>query len=287
MSQKHKGRRLSKLATFRSRLLQFVLLLTHRYHPSQTWTNEDSLQTLREKIESNSDSWHTRNGRNAAAIRCSFDFDPMDDDARLHARRARAIELDMPQDTQQWLTNPKGRPTLYTLLPSFMELTAARTSLFDEWTPGSDWFDLAGQYMLQAVIEEYVHYGEHREEVFNATFAFGTTSAQLAAEDERVVAVQSLFRKEGTNEQRPEWTSARQKYIDEVSYLVRKHQIAFRVAIDDCIVTLFRRRLYIRSSSGATPIRCLRDTTDVVSGVLAQRPDKARSCSSCRGPDQH
>lgn len=97
-----------------------------------------------------------------------------------------------------------------------MELTALRTTLSDEWTPTSDWFDLAGQYMLQCVIEEYLLHGASGEEVFNAAFAFGG-SRMKGVEEESENGVQKLFCEDGGNKERKEWADVRRKYISEVS----------------------------------------------------------------------
>lgn len=127
----------------------------------------------------------------------------------------------MPLSTRAWIVSNKDRPTLYTLLPLFMDLTASRCKLADEWTPSSDWFDLAGQYILQAVVEEYVLYGT-KGEIFNDVFAFGGSGARIEDENEEDdgKGVQKLFRTDNGREEKKDWTRVKQRYMNEVGSVV-------------------------------------------------------------------
>lgn len=208
---------------FRSRLLQFVLLLTHRYHPTQIWTNKESLQRLRAENRSRSNAWYQRNERYDAPVCDSLSYSAREKDTR-HQREQRADELNMPVAARAWIVSPKDRPTLYTLLPLFMDLTASRCTLADEWTPSSDWFDLAGQYILQVVVEEYLLYGT-KGEAFNDVFAFGGSGVGIKDEDQggNGNGVQKLFHTEDGGEEKKEWTRAKQKYMNEVGPTVPWH----------------------------------------------------------------
>lgn len=98
-----------------------------------------------------------------------------------------------------------------------MELTAARTCLDDEWQPTSDWFDLAGQFMLQSVIDQYVINGRCQTERLVAIFAFGSPGVEHDSQVAETVALQRLFCKDGSqSEELPEWTELRHRYIEEV-----------------------------------------------------------------------
>lgn len=215
MSQKHRGSRSSNLPAFRLQLLQFVLLITHRYHPIQTWTNEGSLQKLRLRNSARSERWskaHASDTPHQSARRISgneLDF----------AREQRVSELNLPSSCHIGMLNDPDRPSLHDLLPLFIELTAARTNLGDEWQPTSDWFDLAGQFMLQAVVDQYLRTGQCPTETFTSIFAFGTLTAEPEEGDGAAVrATQSLFcREDSPQEELPEWTASRRRYIREVS----------------------------------------------------------------------
>ncbi|KAF1928928.1 uncharacterized protein M421DRAFT_62135 [Didymella exigua CBS 183.55] len=198
-------------AAFRSRLLQFVLLLTHRYHPTQTWTNGDSLRKLRQQNMARMTIWSRSHGLEKTSSTASR---ILDDGVIASARQHRASELALPSTVRlNQFSNP-DRPALDQLLPLFIELTAARTCLGDEWEPTSDWFDLAGQFMLQAVIDQYVTNGHCSAECLTAIFAFGDPGAKLGSEGSDVTAMRSLFcTGDSSRTELPEWKRIRAIYI--------------------------------------------------------------------------
>lgn len=215
LSQKHQGRRLGNVAAFRSRLLQFVLLLTHRYHPTQTWTNEDSLRRLRQQNMARITVWSDSHGFEKNYHNANRN---LDDETITSARQRRASELALPSTFRLDQFSDPDRPALDQLLPVFIELTAARTLLGDEWEPTSDWFDLAGQFMLQAVIDQYVTNGHCSIECCTAIFAFGDPGAKRGSEATDVTAMRSLFCTDGSSRtELPEWTAIRRKHIKAVS----------------------------------------------------------------------
>ncbi|KAF3053525.1 hypothetical protein E8E11_011330 [Didymella keratinophila] len=211
LSQKHQGRKLGSVAAFRSRLLQFLLLLTHRYHPTQTWTNGDSLRKLHQQNQARMAVWSDSYGleqKYTTAQRI------LDDRALTSARQHRASELALPSTFPLDQFSDPDRPALDQLLPLFVELTAARTRLGDDWEPTSDWFNLAGQFMLQAVIDQYVTNGRCSSERFTAIFAFGDPGAQRESEGTDVTAMRSLFcTGDASRTKLPEWKTVRSNYI--------------------------------------------------------------------------
>ncbi|KAF3047544.1 hypothetical protein E8E12_010205 [Didymella heteroderae] len=211
LSQKHQGRRLGSVAAFRSRLLQFLLLLTHRYHPTQTWTNRDSLRTLQQQNKARLIVWSGSYG-----LEQSFKTAKriLDDGAITSARQHRASELALPSTFRLDQFSDPDRPALDQLLPVFIELTAARTRLGDDWEPTSDWFNLAGQFMLQAVIDQYVTNGQCSSECFTTIFAFGDPGAQRGSEGSDITAMRSLFCAGDISLiELPEWKRVRSNYI--------------------------------------------------------------------------
>jgi hypothetical protein len=104
------------------------------------------------------------------------------------------------------------------LLPLFLELSAARAILDDDWVPTSEWFELAGEFMLQAVVEEYLLNGSYGEEVFNALFAVGCPGVgRWAGEGSDVTAMRRLFCDENDSRRQLEsWTSIKEQHIKEV-----------------------------------------------------------------------
>ena len=227
LGHRHRGRRLNSRAAFRSRLLQFTLIFTHRHHQSETWTTRESLAELREQNENRAKYWNEQNeqAQHRPALCQPFDQHkefPLSQDA-LHANRSRlASTLRMPPDQRRWVTDIDGTPSLQCLLPLFVELTAAKVDLDNDWLPTSAWFELVGQFMLQAVVEEFLHNGAQGEESFNTAFAFGCPSVEHWAEEPSMVtAMRSLFCDENdSREQSHDWTDISTRYINEVSYAV-------------------------------------------------------------------
>jgi hypothetical protein len=220
LSYKHHGRRLGSTAALRSRLLQFSLVLTHRFHHSETWTCEESLNELRAQNARRGQFWQERTSHPPAARRpfdSANDF-PLSDAALVANRDQLASDLDIPPDHSRWVTDIPGTTSLLCLLPLFLELAAARAVLEDDWVPTSEWFELAGEFMLQAVIEEYLLNGSHGEEVFNAMFAVGCPGVERWAEEgSDVTAMRRLFCDENNpRQQLQNWTSIRERCITKV-----------------------------------------------------------------------
>lgn len=215
LSQKHKGRGLGAVTAFRSRLLQFTLLLTHRYHPTQTWTSEESLQRIDAQNNARASLWSSLHGSKKEHSNADR---ALNDESIKAIRRRRASNKNPSSAFDLIRFNSLDRPALDQLLPMFVELTSARTCLGDEWQPTSDWFELAGQFMLQAVIDQYIINGHCQTERLVAIFAFGSPGAERSEEAPDTAAMRRLFCKEGSrSEELPEWTTVRHRYIKEVS----------------------------------------------------------------------
>jgi hypothetical protein len=121
-------------------------------------------------------------------------------------------------DQRRWVADVAGTPSLHCLLPVFVELTAARVNLDDDWLPTSEWFDLAAQFMLQAVIGEYLRNGAYGDEAFDTIFAYGCPGVERWADEPAdVAAMRRLFCAEGNlREENREWTRIKRRYINEL-----------------------------------------------------------------------
>ncbi|KAF1956581.1 hypothetical protein CC80DRAFT_61017 [Byssothecium circinans] len=219
LKHKHSGRRLNSQAAFRSRLLQFSLLFSHRLNHDQTWTTEESLNSVRALNRKRGTFWRSHTAH-APALGQPFDPSsefPLADGALAENRNDLACSLGQQADQRRWVTDLEGTPSLHCLLALFIELTAARVELGD-WEPSDGWMDLAGQFMLQAVIEEYLFNGAYGEEPFNTIFAFGCPSTPRTPEDGTdIQAMRMLFCAEGNpREQIAGWSDIKQRYINEL-----------------------------------------------------------------------
>lgn len=219
LSHRHSGRRLTPSAAFRSRLLQFLLIFTHRLHHDETWTNESSLSELRDQNKSRGEYWVQRTDH-SPAVSPAFDPQkefPLSDGALFENRNDLASALNMPRDQRRWVTDVAGTPSLHCLLPLFIELTAARVNLGDDWVPTSEWLDLAGQFMMQAAIDDYLRNGAYGQETLNTIFAFGKPGPRWAEEGADVTAMRRLFC-DGSNPQEEirDWSGIRRRYVSEL-----------------------------------------------------------------------
>ncbi|KAF2704247.1 hypothetical protein K504DRAFT_494987 [Pleomassaria siparia CBS 279.74] len=233
LKHKHSGRRLNDQAAFRSRLLQFVLLFTHRMNHEKTWTTEDSLNEIRAQNKNRGSYWR-QHTLHAPALRQPFDVSsefPLSDGALAENRHELASALDMPLDRRRWVTDVAGTPSLHCLLPLFVELTAARVNLGD-WVASPEWLQLAAQFMTQAVLEEYLRNGAYGEEAFNTVWAFGCPGTNVAEGDGTdVVAMRKLFCTEtNPHEQIHGWAKIRRQYISEL--LPQQGSVSFLQAME-------------------------------------------------------
>jgi hypothetical protein len=223
LKHKHSGRRLNDQAAFRSRLLQFVLVFSHRLNHEKTWTTAESLNEIRAQNKKRGSYWQQRTSH-APALRQQFDVSsefPLSDGALAENRHELASALDMPIDRRRWVNDVEGTPSLHCLLPLFVELTAARVNLGD-WVTSHEWSHLAGQFMLQAVLEEYLRNGAFGAEPFETIFSFGCPGTQPADDDGTdIEAMRKLFcTEESPHEQVHGWAKTRRQYINEVSFIL-------------------------------------------------------------------
>jgi hypothetical protein len=199
-----------------------LLIFTHRLQHDETWTNEDSLGELRDQNKNRGEYWQQRTDH-PPALQKPFDTRkefPLSDGALFENRNDLASALSMPRDQRRWVTDMAGTPSLHCLLPLFIELTAARVNLDDDWVPTSEWLELAGQFMMQAAIDEYLRNGAYGPETFNTVFAFGCPGPRWAEEGTDVTSMRRLFCDESNPRQEtPAWSKIKRQYINEASHL--------------------------------------------------------------------
>jgi hypothetical protein len=222
LKHKFNGRQLNSQSSFRSRLLQFVLLFTHRFNHDKTWTNDESLNEIRAQNRNRGQYWQQSTSRSPAVRAAQFDPHsnfPLPDRILALNRHALASALDMPEKRRRWVTDVNGTPSLHCLLPLFIELTAARTGVDNEWQPTEQWLQLAGQFMLQAALEEYLLNGAFGDECLNTIFAFGCPGTESTAQEPlAVTAMRAVFcDPEKVHQQVHGWSKVRKQYINEVS----------------------------------------------------------------------
>ncbi|KAF1352074.1 hypothetical protein BDV97DRAFT_397124 [Delphinella strobiligena] len=157
--------------------------------PASTTPSDPQLQSLR--------TIHSARSRRWRESRASGDLDP------IVPTLDQSSELPLPADDLQQcqahvldaLSIPSSNIDFYgkksclsllDLLPSFMELTAARSQLDTDWTISRRWMEqLAGEFMLQSTLEAYLCFGAEGGEVVDEAFAWGYSPIFLHEANER------------------------------------------------------------------------------------------------------
>lgn len=216
---------LPALIAFRQTLLKFTLLFTHRFFPTNTWTTPDSafLADIQDRIEARATFWEERTSH-SAAIRETLDLSefPLAPETLTQNRTSLARSIGLPDTGGS--TDGTTLPSLMVLLTCFLELTAARMALEEDWhfwEPSKDWRELAGQFMLQAVLEEYLRDGASGSEIFNAAFAFGCPGVPAEDGEPRDIKImRKVFCKTGEGREDVQmhgWARTRRTWIGHVS----------------------------------------------------------------------
>ena len=204
---------------FRARLLQFCSIFAHRLDPGSTFTTDQSLSTIRADQETRYSC--CRNSSVPPAIIPPFNLDlefPLQVEDLIDNHHQLAAVLGVPSDKHARTEDVDRLPSLSDLLPLFMQLTASRVRLGD-WLLDEDWYNLAAEWMLQAVIEQYLCCGAAGNDTFNTIFAYGCPGegSQDASEPDWIRNMHILF----CNGQHPHshnrnWPAIRREYINEL-----------------------------------------------------------------------
>ena len=105
-----------------------------------------------------------------------------------------------------------------------MRLTASRCSAGDDWVVAPKWHTLAGEWMLQAVVEGYLAGGASGPGLLEEVFAYGCPEPRRDGEEggedeEGIEMLRALFcREEEPRVQIQEWRTTRRDFIDYVSF---------------------------------------------------------------------
>ena len=108
--------------------------------------------------------------------------------------------------------------SLADLVPMFIGLSASRANLFedDKVSAHEGWMDLAGEFMLQAALEQCLEYSDCSSTKLREIFSWGWRPTPTKSwEDEE--AVNDMFCDDEAMDEIESWTKIRAKYIDLVS----------------------------------------------------------------------
>jgi len=114
--------------------------------------------------------------------------------------------------------------SLADFVPMFIGLSALRSTLFEEDAVGihEGWMELAGEFMLQAALEQCLEYSDCSGTKLREIFSWGwRPNPTKIWEDEE--SANAMFCDDDTLREIQGWSEIRNKYIDLVSALHNNH----------------------------------------------------------------
>jgi hypothetical protein len=186
-------------ARFRLRLLKFTTLYAHRLSEHTTSPLPSELEALRQTQRRRAEEWWDA----TPSSQMPFE-DPVF--STTSARRSSPSTFHgSPEST-----------ALADLVPMFVSLSAARSELqgADAASITQQWMELAGEFMLQAALEQCLVYGTNSASKLREIFSWGWKGSptQVAWEDERVV--NRMFCDEERERELQEWAEIRKEFVD-------------------------------------------------------------------------
>jgi hypothetical protein len=192
---------------FRLRLIKFTSLYSKRNVPCEVSPPAAELEKLRRK--------HRR--------RAEDYYDSSSDSSFSES----LFEQRMGQSARHQSNKPRHNDavvSLADLVPMFIGLSASRANLFedDKVSAHEGWMDLAGEFMLQAALEQCLEYSDCSSTKLREIFSWGwRPSPTKSWEDEE--AVNEMFCDDEEMEEIESWTEIRAKYIALVSSKTQLH----------------------------------------------------------------
>ncbi|KAI9798561.1 MAG: hypothetical protein M1833_004698 [Piccolia ochrophora] len=174
----HPNRVVHPALRFRLRLVKFLAIYTRRLFPSSSAQSMADLEHLRQQNDARTRKW--------LSLCQQYSSVPSADDPRLtpfasslplsehdlRSNRYRALSAFGLQDQMGHYGCPAST-TLLDMLPAFMYLSASIVNTIDTWTVGAEWVDTAAGFILQAVLEQYLIYGNKGAGPLREAFAWG------------------------------------------------------------------------------------------------------------------
>jgi hypothetical protein len=197
---RHPNEEVPDATRFRLRLVKFTTLFGHRLNPCMTTPPPSELQSLRQTHQRRAEEWWDSDSSESPTFSSNFDRQP--------ARR----------------TSPGSRSSvdstsLADLVPMFVALSAARSELQGSGSTNitRQWMELAGEFMLQAALEQCLVYGTHSSSKLREIFSWGwrPSPEQVIWQDEP--RVNHMFCEEGRQQEVEGWAEIRREFVGMVS----------------------------------------------------------------------
>ena len=211
----HRGS-VSSAFEFRLRLLRFTGAVTRRHYRCESSLKQPKLDQLRQDRRDRAMRWWAAGSAvpttQEVLESCGpayIDQLPLDE-SELEPSRAQVLEAcRVRPPTQSFYGQPQSL-SLADTLPHFMSLSACvLIEMGRDWSVTSKWMELAGEYMLQAALEQYLVYGATGLSALIEAFAYGfnpDSSRAVIYED----GITAMFRNSIDHDA---WEAVKLKYL--------------------------------------------------------------------------
>ncbi|KAK0928554.1 hypothetical protein LTR29_017377 [Friedmanniomyces endolithicus] len=208
---------------FRLLLLKLAALFTQRLTRNPSTPSPTSLIQLRETNHVRARDWlSTVTTQNLPGM-------PIDANMLLHSpenldrNRAHVLHsLDLPAEDEAYEDAYYGTAdsvAYLDLLPLFVQVSAARNAMMDPSGLTDAWMRMAAEFMLQAVLEQYLVFGSRGAEVIEEAFAWGLRAAdgqRMEVDGEEVDEVNDMFTDAVYETEVEEWADIKKAYLAEL-----------------------------------------------------------------------
>jgi hypothetical protein len=194
----HPAVRVSKDVQFRLRLIKFTSLYSKRHIPCEVTPPAPELERVRRKHRKRAEDFY--------------------DSSSDSSFQDSLFDQQIGNSSRQQTATPRGNAeavSLADLVPMFIGLSSARSTLFEDEPVGvhEGWMELAGEFMLQAALEQCLEYSDCSGSKLREIFSWGwRPNPTKFWEDEE--AVNGMFCDEDVMQELEAWSAIRQKYID-------------------------------------------------------------------------
>ncbi|KAK1809332.1 hypothetical protein LTR12_016302 [Friedmanniomyces endolithicus] len=208
---------------FRLLLLKLAALFTQRLTRNPSTPSPASLQRLREVNHARARDWLSTvtNDRLPIMPIDSIMLPVSLED--LDRNRAQVLHsLDLPAEDEAYEDAYYGTAdsvALLDLLPLFVQVSAARNAMMDPSGLTGAWMQMAAEFMLQAVLEQYLVFGARGSEVIEEAFAWGLRAAdgqRMEVDGEAVDEVNDMFTDAVYETEVEGWADVKKAYLAEL-----------------------------------------------------------------------
>lgn len=215
---------------FRVKLLKLVTLFTQRLTRNHTTPPSSALKQLRASNNDRARSWIGSADRVPSAQYNTTVFDDPSSfpgTEELERNRAHVLhELGIPAEDEDYEDAYYGTSScvsLRDLLPLFMQVSAARSAMCNS-SANEHWMRTAGDFMLQACLEQYLVIGGQGSDAMDEAFAWGYRETakpesgdmevdEQEVDDGRADEVQDMFEDAEYATEVPGWRQLKVQYL--------------------------------------------------------------------------